>query len=140
MCLTSLDRQNASLPGLFPDSVQISYAQTLAGRRRYLPDLRSRNRVLREAAERMATNAVIQGTAADIIKRAMVRIDAALRQKTAPVASMILQVHDELVFEVDPRDVDALRQEVAASMQEVAQLCVPVEVHVGTGASWLAAH
>jgi DNA polymerase-1 len=116
------------------------YAQTLAGRRRYLPDLRSRNRVLREAAERMATNSVIQGTAADIIKRAMVRIDAALRHDGAPRARMILQVHDELVFEVEPRDADALRQQVAASMQEVAELSVPVEVHVGIGKTWLDAH
>jgi DNA polymerase-1 len=116
------------------------YAQTLAGRRRYLPDLHSRNRVLREAAERMATNSVIQGTAADIIKRAMVRIDAALRQVGAPAAQMILQVHDELVFEVAPGDADALGRQVAASMQEVAELSVPVEVHVGWGPNWLEAH
>jgi DNA polymerase-1 len=116
------------------------YAETLAGRRRYLPDLLSRNRMLREAAERMATNSVIQGTAADIIKRAMVRIDAALRQSGAPRARMILQVHDELVFEVAPDDLDALRRQVVTDMQEVAQLSVPVEVHVGWGRNWLDAH
>jgi DNA polymerase-1 len=116
------------------------YAQTLAGRRRYLPDLRSQNRVMREAAERMATNSVIQGTAADIIKRAMVRIDAALRRQGGPLARMILQVHDELVFEVAPGDLDTLGHLVATQMQEVAELSVPVEVHVGSGRSWLDAH
>jgi DNA polymerase-1 len=116
------------------------YAETLSGRRRYLPDLRSQNRVLREAAERMATNSVIQGTAADIIKRAMVRIDRALRRPGAPTARMILQVHDELVFEVAPSDLDALRQEVVSGMQVVAELSVPVEVHVGSGPNWLEAH
>jgi len=137
----------AQYPGVkafLDDSKRIArergYAQTLAGRRRYLPDLRSRNRVLREAAERMATNSVIQGTAADIIKRAMVRIDAALRQQGAPLARMILQVHDELVFEVAPQDVDTLGRLVAEQMQEVAELSVPVEVHVGSGRSWLDAH
>jgi DNA polymerase-1 len=116
------------------------FAATLAGRRRYLPDLRSRNRVLREAAERMATNSVIQGTAADIIKRAMVRIDAALRRKGAPQARMILQVHDELVFEVAPVDLAEVAELVAREMREVAELSVPVEVHVGSGKTWLDAH
>jgi len=116
------------------------YAETLAGRRRYLPDLRSRNRVLRESAERMATNSVIQGTAADIIKRAMVRIDAALRGAEAPMARMILQVHDELVFEVAPADLREVSELVAREMREVAQLSVPVEVHIGWGGTWLDAH
>jgi DNA polymerase-1 len=115
------------------------YAETLDGRRRYLPDLHSRNRVQRSAAERMATNSVIQGTAADYIKRAMVEIDAALAGGGLE-ARMILQVHDELVFEVSPADLEALRELVVARMQGVAQLSVPLEVHVGSGGSWLEAH
>jgi DNA polymerase-1 len=116
------------------------YSETLFGRRRYLPDLRSKNRTVRAAAERMASNAVIQGTAADFIKRAMVEIQAELDRSGAPRARMILQVHDELVFEVAPRDVGALASIVEARMQGVAELSVPLEVHVGHGADWLAAH
>ena len=116
------------------------YAETLSGRRRYLPDLRSRNRTLRQAAERMATNSAIQGTAADLIKRAMVRLDAELAQPEAPQARMILQVHDELVFEVRPEDTARLEALVAEEMRGVAELSVPLEVHVGRGRSWLEAH
>ena len=119
---------------------ETGYAETLDGRRRYLPDLGSRNRMLRQAAERMATNSVIQGTAADYIKRAMVDIDARLRRDAPGAARMILQVHDELVFEVEPGGADALRDLVTTSMQDVARLDVPLEVHVGTGKSWLEAH
>jgi DNA polymerase-1 len=116
------------------------YAETLFGRRRYLPDLHSRNRVLRQAAERMANNSVIQGTAADLIKRAMIEIDADLREPGAPRARMILQVHDELVFEVAPEDVPALREQVRSRMQGVAELCVPLDVHMGVGQNWREAH
>ncbi len=119
---------------------ETGYAETLDGRRRYLPDLGSRNRMLRQAAERMATNSVIQGTAADYIKRAMVDIDTRLRRDAPGAARMILQVHDELVFEVDPGGADALQDLVTRSMQDVARLDVPLEVHVGTGKSWLEAH
>ena len=117
----------------------LGYAETLDGRRRYLPDLSSRNRVQRQAAERMATNSVIQGTAADYIKRAMIDVDAHLADRV-PGARMILQVHDELVFEVDPDRVDALRELVTGCMRGVARLDVPLDVHVGVGASWLEAH
>jgi len=116
------------------------YAETLDGRRRYLPDLASRNRVLRSAAERMATNSAIQGTAADLIKRAMVRIDAELRQPGAPAAEMILQVHDELLFEFRPEAAASLRDLVSRHMQGVAQLSVPLVVHLGEGGSWREAH
>ena len=112
----------------------------MLGRRRYLPDLRSRNRVLRSAAERMAANSVIQGTAADVIKRAMIQLDSDLRRPDAPRGNMILQVHDELLFEVAPGDADALAERVAARMQEVPELAVPIEVHLGRGRSWLEAH
>ena len=107
--------------------------------RSYLPDLGSRNRALRSAAERMAVNSVIQGTAADLIKKAMVEVDAAL-QAAGSRARMILQVHDELVFEVAPADLEAVRALVVGEMQQVAPLAVPVEVHVGSGTSWLDAH
>ncbi len=116
------------------------YAETLNGRRRYLPDLHSRNRVQRAAAERMATNSLIQGTAADIIKRAMVEIDRDLGQTDAPDARMILSVHDELVFEVVPADVEALQALVGGRMEGVAQLSVPLETHVGWGRNWREAH
>jgi DNA polymerase-1 len=118
---------------------ELGYAQTLAGRRRYLPDLRSTNRMLRQAAERMASNSVIQGTAADLMKQAMVEIDAELRRRGL-AARMILQVHDELVFEVEPGAAAELQELVLEKMQGVAKLLVPLEVHVGKGANWLAAH
>ncbi|MBM4335798.1 MAG: DNA polymerase I [Deltaproteobacteria bacterium] len=116
------------------------FARTLSGRRRYLPELESGNRALRQAAERMAVNSVIQGTAADVIKRAMVDLDADLRAGAAPSARMILQVHDELVFEVAPGDREALSRCVLERMQNAVQLSVPLVVHVGYGPHWLAAH
>jgi DNA polymerase-1 len=116
------------------------YAETLFGRRRYLPDLRSRNRAQRSAAERMAVNSVIQGTAADMIKRAMVSIDRELARPGAPRAEMILQVHDELVFEVAPDDSAALERLVLAGMRGVADLQVPIEVHCAAGRNWREAH
>ncbi|HTO51794.1 MAG TPA: DNA polymerase I [Myxococcota bacterium] len=119
---------------------ELGYARTMAGRRRYLPDLRSPNRVMKQAAERMAVNSVIQGTAADVIKRAMIEIDRDLAGGLAPSAHMILQVHDELVFEVAPAELEALRGCVLLRMQGAAQLCVPLVVHAGSGPNWLAAH
>jgi len=119
---------------------QLGYARTMAGRRRYLPDLRSHNRTMRQAAERMAVNSVIQGTAADVIKRAMVALDADLRAGQVPTARMILQVHDELVFEVAPAELERLERRVVERMQRAPELSVPLLVHVGSGANWLAAH
>jgi DNA polymerase-1 len=116
------------------------YAETLDGRRRYLPDLHSRNRVVRQAAERMATNSVIQGTAADYIKRAMILVWQALEDGQVPGARMILQVHDELVFEVDPAREADLRALVSDKMQNVGEISVPLEIHLGSGLSWLEAH
>jgi DNA polymerase-1 len=115
------------------------FVRTLLGRRRYLPDLASRNRVLRNAAERMAVNTVIQGTAADLIKKAMVELDAALGAEL-PRTRMILQVHDELVFEAPEADLEKLRERVAGLMQGVYALRVPLEVDVGVGATWREAH
>ncbi len=115
------------------------FVQTLLGRRRYLPELASRNRTLRQAAERMATNTVIQGSAADLIKKAMVEVQAALQE--APFETqLILQVHDELVFEVAPEHADALAALVRAQMEQVVELAVPLVVDVGTGPNWRVAH
>ncbi len=115
------------------------FVTTLMGRRRYLPDLASRNRGLRMAAERMAVNTVIQGTAADLIKKAMVEVDQALRDAELP-ARMILQVHDELVFEVPPEHVAATTELVRACMEGVYALEVPLVVDVGSGPNWRIAH
>ena len=115
------------------------FVRTLLGRRRYLPDLASRNRSLRQAAERMAVNTVIQGTAADLIKKAMVDTADALAQEGL-AAAMILQVHDELVFEVPAAELDALTKLVRRCMESVHALEVPLEVEVGTGPDWRAAH
>jgi DNA polymerase I len=116
------------------------YTETIMGRRRYLPDLTSDNRQRREMAERMALNAPIQGSAADIIKVAMLRVDAAIAARGMR-SRMLLQVHDELVFEVAPGELDDLRELVTAEMCGAYQLTVPLEVSVGTGRSWAeAAH
>jgi DNA polymerase-1 len=111
------------------------YVTTLRGRRRYLPDLRSNNPVARNAAERMAMNAPVQGTASDMIKIAMVRVDAALRARGLH-SRMLLQVHDELLFESPPEEVEsvvALAREIMAS---ALPLDVPVVVDVKTGLDW----
>jgi len=111
------------------------YTETILGRRRYLPDLLSDNRQRREMAERMALNAPIQGSAADIIKVAMLAVDRALRREGLR-SRMLLQVHDELVFEVAPGELDALRELVAANMCGASELTVPLQVSFGTGGTW----
>jgi DNA polymerase-1 len=133
-------RVRACLDRLVARARKTDYAETLYGRRRPLPDLHSKNRVVRAAAERMAVNSVIQGTAADLIKRAMVDVDSALRGRGAPRARMILQIHDELLFEVPPDEVERLRELVIDRMRSVADLGVPLEVNVGVGANWREAH
>jgi DNA polymerase-1 len=115
------------------------FVRTLLGRRRFLPDLRSRNRVLREAAERMAVNTVIQGTAADLIKKAMVAIDADLVRE-GMAARMLLQVHDELVFEAPEAELDRLRERVTGRMETAFDLRVPLVAETGVGDTWREAH
>ena len=111
------------------------YTQTMLGRRRYLPDLTSDNRQRREMAERMALNAPIQGSAADVIKVAMLRVSSSLA--AAGLRSrMLLQVHDELIFEVAPGELDEVRSLVTRQMAGAADLRVPLEVSTGTGRSW----
>ncbi len=116
------------------------YTETILGRRRYLPDLVSDNRQRREMAERMALNAPIQGSAADIIKVAMLSVQRQIRDQQLR-SRMLLQVHDELLFEVAPGELDQLRALVHAAMCGASQLTVPLEVSMGTGRSWAeAAH
>ncbi|WIM98197.1 DNA polymerase I [Actinoplanes oblitus] len=111
------------------------YTATILGRRRYLPDLSSDNRQRREMAQRMALNAPIQGSAADIIKIAMLRVDEALRS-SGLASRMLLQVHDELVFEVAPGEREALEELVRREMGGAYPLSVPLEVSVGHGRDW----
>src|SRR5260370_22812963 len=111
------------------------YTEPMLGRRRYLPDLTSDNRQRREMAERMALNAPIQGSAADIIKVAMLGVDRALRDAGAG-SRMLLQVHDELVFEVASGELEDLRALVTARIRGAAALSVPLEVSFGAGRSW----
>jgi DNA polymerase-1 len=111
------------------------YTETIFGRRRPFPDLASPNRIVREAAERAALNAPIQGTAADIIKRAMIAIDRELEEKNMK-SRMVLQVHDELVFELAPGERETLEKLVVSKMGSAAELAVPLDVQVGFGANW----
>jgi DNA polymerase-1 len=123
------------LGGVVDEARRCGFTETIMGRRRYLPDLTSDNRQRREMAERMALNAPIQGSAADIIKVAMLNVDRGLRE--AGLASrMLLQVHDELVFEVAAGERAALESLVREQMAAAAKLTVPLDVSVGTGRSW----
>jgi DNA polymerase-1 len=115
------------------------FVRTLWGRRRDLPEIRSRNPALRQAAERMAVNTPIQGTAADIIKIAMLRVDRALAAERL-ASRMILQVHDELVLEVPEGEAGAAESLVRAAMEGAAELRVPLDVEVGRASSWADAH
>ena len=123
------------LAGVVDEARRSGFTETILGRRRYLPDLTSDNRQRREMAERMALNAPIQGSAADIIKVAMLRVDRALKESKLR-SRMLLQVHDELVLEVAPGEAEALEQLVRTEMAAAADLTVPLDVSVGTGASW----
>lgn len=115
------------------------YVETVYGRRLYLPEIKSRNAQRRQYAERTAINAPMQGTAADIIKRAMIDIDAWLHETDAPVL-MIMQVHDELVFEVDEAVIDKYATEIATRMESVVELKVPLVAASDTGDNWDEAH
>jgi DNA polymerase-1 len=126
------------LDSVVDEARRSGYTQTMMGRRRYLPDLTSDNRQRREAAERMALNAPIQGSAADIIKVAMLRVAAALAEQGLS-SKMLLQVHDELIFDVAPGEHDALELLVREAMGHAIELSVPLDVSVGVGASWEAA-
>ncbi|HRL48774.1 MAG TPA: DNA polymerase I [Propioniciclava sp.] len=123
------------LSGIVAQARRTGFTETILGRRRYLPDLNSSNRQRREMAERMALNAPIQGSAADIIKLAMLDVEAGLAREGLS-SRMLLQVHDELVFEVAPGEADALESLVRERMGHAFDLAVPLDVSVGSGRSW----
>jgi DNA polymerase I len=128
------------LEGIVAQARRDGYTETILGRRRYLPDLVSDNRQRREMAERMALNAPIQGSAADIIKVAMLRVHRRIRELGLR-SRMLLQVHDELLFEAAPGELDRLTELVHTEMCDAFELTVPLEVSMGTGRSWAdAAH
>ncbi|OKB65246.1 DNA polymerase I [Serratia marcescens] len=116
------------------------YVSTLDGRRLYLPDVRSSNAMRRKAAERAAINAPMQGTAADIIKRAMIEVDAWLQGQEQPLVRAIMQVHDELVFEVHESVIEEASQRIRQLMEGSMTLAVPLKVDVGVGMNWDEAH
>lgn len=118
-------------------ALEQGFVETLTGRRLYTPDIDARNMMVRKAAERAAINAPLQGSAADIIKMAMVEVDKMLPRHQA---KMLLQVHDELVFEVDANVADELAPKLAEVMQSVIELSVPLVVEVGKGQNWDEAH
>jgi DNA polymerase I len=118
---------------------ELGYVETVFGRRLYLPDIQSRNASMRQYAERSAINAPMQGTAADIIKRAMIDVDHWL-QTSRFEARLIMQVHDELVFEVPESKRDELIAQVRQHMSSAAELAVPLKVDIGVGANWDEAH
>lgn len=141
-----IDRYFERYPGVLAymektrqQAAELGYVETLFGRRLYLPDIKAKNPMIRRAAERTAINAPMQGTAADIIKRAMIAVDAWL-QSSKLRAAMIMQVHDELVFEVYKDDVDALREGLLPLMSGAAHLDVPLLVEAGVGLNWDEAH
>ncbi len=118
---------------------ETGYVETVFGRRRYLPDINSRNATLRALAERNAVNAPIQGTAADIIKLAMIRVQQEI-DTLGLQSRMVLQVHDELVFDAVPEEIPTLKKAVVAGMEGVVQLSVPLTVECNDGENWLEAH
>ncbi|WP_445158674.1 DNA polymerase I [Halomonas sp. E14] len=143
---TYIDRYFDRYPGVarYMDRIRAQaaedgFVETVFGRRLYLPEIRSQNRARRQGAERTAINAPMQGTAADIIKRAMIEVDGWL-QESAFDACMVMQVHDELVFEVAEGQVDEFIGEVKARMQAAAELSVPLIVEAESGVNWDEAH
>lgn len=116
------------------------YVTTLDGRRLYLPDINSKNAMRRKGAERAAINAPMQGTAADIIKRAMIAVDEWLQQQQDPHVRMIMQVHDELVFEVHESVLEEASEKIRSLMEQSMALDVPLQVEVGVGDNWDQAH
>ena len=115
------------------------YVETICGRRRHLRDINSSNSTIRAAAERNAINMPIQGTAADMIKIAMVRVQNSITEAGLE-SRMLLQVHDELVFDLHPDEEKALRKIVTDGMVGALELACPIEVEIGIGENWLEAH
>lgn len=122
------------------DAAEKGYVSTLFGRRLYLPDINARNGARRKAAERAAINAPMQGTAADIIKRAMINVSGWLKTQSSDDIEMIMQVHDELVFEIKAEKVSEFSEKICALMSEAAELDVPLLVEADSGDNWEQAH
>ena len=127
------------MDGVVAAARECGYATTILGRRRAIPELRSRERGVAQAAERVAANTPIQGSAADLIKLAMVRIERRLADE-AVAGGMVLQVHDELLLEVAEKDRDRAAAVVREEMEGVMALAVPLQVDVGVGHTWAEAH
>jgi DNA polymerase-1 len=121
------------------DAADIGYVETIFGRRLYLPDINAKNAQRRQHAERTAINAPMQGTAADIIKKAMIKVAAWLMTEEFD-AQMIMQVHDELVLEVKTEQLNAFTAKLKEIMEDAAELAVPLIVEVGSGKNWGEAH
>ncbi len=119
---------------------QMGYVETLFGRRLYLPEINTRNLMRQKAAERAAINAPMQGTAADIIKKAMIQMAQWQNSQTNPYARMIMQVHDELVFEVQENAIETSKAMISQIMENVVELSVPLRVSIGVGSNWDDAH
>jgi DNA polymerase-1 len=124
----------AFMDGVVTQARNQGYTTTLFGRRRYLPELKSDNFRIRQMGERMALNAPVQGTAADIIKRAMIDLDSALRAGDKPTR-LLLQIHDELVLESPPEEIEDVVELIRATMEGVVELAVPLKVDISTGAN-----
>ena len=118
---------------------ETGYVETIFGRRRYIPEINSKNATIRSLAERNAVNAPIQGTSADIIKLAMIAVDKEM-EKSGLRSKMVLQIHDELVFDTIPQEVDPLKEIVIGCMENVVKLSVPLTVECNYGKNWLEAH
>jgi DNA polymerase-1 len=118
---------------------ETGYVETIFGRRRYLPDITSKNGTVRALAERNAINAPIQGTSADIIKLAMINVNRRIGEEGLQ-SRMVLQIHDELVFDSIPEEVDKLKEIVCEEMQNVIELSIPLTVECNYGKNWLEAH
>ncbi|OQX55042.1 MAG: DNA polymerase I [Candidatus Cloacimonas sp. 4484_209] len=127
------------IDAIIEETVQKGFTETLFGRKRNVPELKSKNYATREFGKRIAINTPIQGTAADIIKLAMIRIDKKIREESIK-ARMVLQIHDELLFEVDNDCINEVREMVKDEMENVFQLSVPLKVDIGVGNNWFEAH
>jgi DNA polymerase-1 len=114
---------------------ELGYVQTVMGRRRYIPEIKSPNRQVREAAERMAINMPVQGTSADIIKIAMVNLHREIEKRNLRT-KMTLQVHDELLFEVPPEEIDLMKELVGELMPQALKLSVPLKIDIKLGKNW----
>jgi DNA polymerase-1 len=141
-----IDSYNLQFPGvknLMDANIEFArkhgYTKTILGRKRYIKDINSGNQTVRNAAERVAVNSPIQGSAADMIKVAMIHIDEAIKKQKMK-SRMLLQVHDELVFDAHIKELDELKELVTDKMIHAVKLQVPIEAEVGVGNNWLEAH